>query len=220
MFISPISKNVRAQQHLKSMPTVFAVMIFVIIVTVKADASNMDDAKEVAALDTQYQAAMKVNDTTTMDRILADDFILVTGRGVVATKADLVKDARQKQTIYEHQEEKKAHRRCGCGVTPLLSRRYCGSRVFEEENRSIINSGSVTLMRALQRAGATSGVKPRYHFQGKRILNKAPIRSTQPRNCERAVGESFSISGRPFRRPANSSAISFLQRVDVARAAT
>jgi hypothetical protein len=73
------------------MPTVFAVVIFVIIVTVKADASNMDDAKEVAALDTQYQAAMKVNDTTTMDRILADDFILVTGRGVVATKPTWLK---------------------------------------------------------------------------------------------------------------------------------
>jgi len=61
----------------------------------------------VAALDTQYQAAVKANDTIVVDRILADDFVLVTGRGVIATKADLLKEAREKQTIYEHQEEEK-----------------------------------------------------------------------------------------------------------------
>ena len=65
-----------------------------------------DDAKAiVAALDTQYQAAVKANDAATMDRILADDFVLVTGRGQAFTKADLLKDARDKTTIYEHQEE-------------------------------------------------------------------------------------------------------------------
>jgi len=35
----------------------------------------------VAALDTEYQAAVKANDVATMDRILADDFVLVTGLG-------------------------------------------------------------------------------------------------------------------------------------------
>ena len=65
-----------------------------------------DDAKKaVAALDTQYQAAVKANDAATMDRILADDFVLVTGRGQAFTKADLLKDARDKATVYEHQEE-------------------------------------------------------------------------------------------------------------------
>jgi ketosteroid isomerase-like protein len=65
-----------------------------------------DDPKAiVAALDTQYQAAVKVNDAATMDRILADDFVLVTGRGQAFKKADLLKDARDKTTIYEHQEE-------------------------------------------------------------------------------------------------------------------
>jgi uncharacterized protein (TIGR02246 family) len=68
-------------------------------------ASLSDDEKAVAALDTKYQAAVKANDAETMDRILADDFVLVTGRGHSSTKADLLKAARDKQMIYEHQEE-------------------------------------------------------------------------------------------------------------------
>jgi ketosteroid isomerase-like protein len=63
------------------------------------------DAQTVAALDTMYQAAVKANDIAIMDRILADDFVLVTDRGASLTKADLIKEAREKRTIYEHQEE-------------------------------------------------------------------------------------------------------------------
>ncbi len=71
----------------------------------KSNSSASDDAKAVAALDTQYQAAVKANDAATMDRILADDFILVTGRGRVSTKADLLKEARDKHTVFEQQDE-------------------------------------------------------------------------------------------------------------------
>ena len=39
-----------------------------------------------------------------MDEILADDFVLVTDRGASLTKADLIKEAQEKRTIYEHQE--------------------------------------------------------------------------------------------------------------------
>ncbi len=63
------------------------------------------DAQTVAALDTVYQEAVKANDVAVMDRILADDFVLVTDRGASLTKADLIKEAREKRTIYEHQEE-------------------------------------------------------------------------------------------------------------------
>ena len=59
----------------------------------------------VAALDTEYQAAVKNNDAATMDRILADDFILVTGRGNVYNKTDLLDTAKNKDVIYEHQED-------------------------------------------------------------------------------------------------------------------
>lgn len=68
-------------------------------------ASASDDEKAVAGLDTQYQAAVKANDAETMDRILSEDFVLVTGRGRVSTKADLLKAARAKLMTYEHQEE-------------------------------------------------------------------------------------------------------------------
>ena len=80
--------------------------VLVAIAPVTGYAAPADDArKAVAALDTQYQAAVKANDAAVMDRILADDFVLVTGRGQAFTKADLLKDARDKTTVYEHQEE-------------------------------------------------------------------------------------------------------------------
>jgi len=82
-----------------------ATAIAVLISTTKVNASSADDAKTVAALDTQYQVAVKENDAATMDRILADDFVLVTGRGKVYDKTELLKAAREKQVIYEHQDE-------------------------------------------------------------------------------------------------------------------
>lgn len=69
------------------------------------NASPEEDAKTVAALDTKYQAAVKANDATTMDQILADDFVLVTGRGSVFSKADLIDSARKKEATYERQDE-------------------------------------------------------------------------------------------------------------------
>ena len=64
-----------------------------------------DDKSAVATLDTQYQAAVKANDAATMDRILADDFVLVTGKGKTFGKADLLKAARERSETYEHQED-------------------------------------------------------------------------------------------------------------------
>jgi len=72
---------------------------------INLNASPAEDAKTVAALDTKYQAAVKSNDAATMDQILADDFILVNGRGKVSSKADLIESARKKEVTYEHQDE-------------------------------------------------------------------------------------------------------------------
>ena len=72
---------------------------------IRDSASAANDEKIIAALDTQYQAAVKTNDAATMDRILADDFILVTGSGKTYTKADLLKEARSGLVVYEHQED-------------------------------------------------------------------------------------------------------------------
>ena len=73
----------------------------------KLNASPEDDAKAVAALDTKYQAAVKANDATTMGQILADNFVLVTGRGGVFSKVDLIDSARKKEAAYERQETKR-----------------------------------------------------------------------------------------------------------------
>ena len=67
-------------------------------------AAAVDDRKAVADLDAQYQRAVKDNDAATMDRILADDFVLVTGRGTTFNKADLLNETKS-GTVYEHQEE-------------------------------------------------------------------------------------------------------------------
>lgn len=66
---------------------------------------SQQDAARVAALDTQYQAAVKSNDYATMGRILANDFVLVIGTGHVYRKADLIGYARKASSKWQHQEE-------------------------------------------------------------------------------------------------------------------
>ena len=63
------------------------------------------DTAEVAALDTAYQAAVERNDAGTMDRILADDFVLVLGNGTVYTKPELLEEARSRSITWEQQKE-------------------------------------------------------------------------------------------------------------------
>ena len=70
-----------------------------------AAVAGSDDRAAVGALDTRYQAAVKANDAATMDRILADDFVLVTGKGSTFTKADLLQAARGQDYTFEHQED-------------------------------------------------------------------------------------------------------------------
>ena len=79
--------------------------LLVAVACIAAGADSTTDEKTVAALDTEYQAAVKVNDTNTMDRILADDFVVVLGTGQIYTKSDLLDMARTKRVQYEHQEE-------------------------------------------------------------------------------------------------------------------
>ena len=65
--------------------------------TTPLNGSSDEYARAVADLDTKYQAAVKSNDATTMDQILADDFVLVNGRGKVSSKTDLIESARKKE---------------------------------------------------------------------------------------------------------------------------
>jgi ketosteroid isomerase-like protein len=73
----------------------------------QVDATNASsrDRKIIAALDNEYQAAVKKNDAATMERLLADDFMLVTGSGKTYSKADLLSEARSGRVVYDHQED-------------------------------------------------------------------------------------------------------------------
>jgi ketosteroid isomerase-like protein len=79
--------------------------VLLLTATIPSLATPADDAAAVAALDVEYQKAVKVNDAATMARILHDDFVLVLGEGTVKTKADLLREARDEEFIYEQQDE-------------------------------------------------------------------------------------------------------------------
>ena len=76
---------------------ILLIVAVLLTATSNSNASPEEDAKAVAALDTKYQAAVKVNDAASMDQILADNFTLVTGRGAVFSKADLLDSARKNE---------------------------------------------------------------------------------------------------------------------------
>lgn len=96
------SKGILVKQAILSIATLAVVLV---AWPGRLAASVADDQKAVAALDTEYQAAVKRNDAATMDRILADDFVLVTGKGKTFTKADLLTDAKSGSSVYEKQDE-------------------------------------------------------------------------------------------------------------------
>ncbi|MGA7923548.1 MAG: nuclear transport factor 2 family protein [Thermoplasmata archaeon] len=66
---------------------------------------TMDAASKVAQLDDEYQAAVAKGDVATMDKILADDFVLTTGAGKVFSKSDLIEESGNGRIIYERQDD-------------------------------------------------------------------------------------------------------------------
>jgi ketosteroid isomerase-like protein len=77
----------------------------IFIANAESNAAEPDIRRLIIELDRQYQHAVKTNDADTMDRILAGDFVLVTGSGQRYSKADLLNEARKGTTTYEHQED-------------------------------------------------------------------------------------------------------------------
>ena len=59
----------------------------------------------IASLDTQYQTAVEKNDVATMDRILADDFVLVTGSGRSSPRPTCSNEARSGHIVYEYRRD-------------------------------------------------------------------------------------------------------------------
>ena len=70
-----------------------------------AKAGPADDAKAVAQLDREYQLAIKRNDAATIDRIHADDMVLVFGNGNVMRGTELAERARRREITFEVQDE-------------------------------------------------------------------------------------------------------------------
>lgn len=68
-----------------------------------ADASQCTN--NVLALDQEFQAATGRKDAAAIDRLLPDDYILITSKGAVETKAGLLAEARDPKIIYTHQED-------------------------------------------------------------------------------------------------------------------
>ena len=72
---------------------------------VAANADSAGDQRTVAALDTEYQRAVRNNDADTMAGILADDFVLTVGTGQTYTRTDLLNKARTKEVLYAQNED-------------------------------------------------------------------------------------------------------------------
>jgi hypothetical protein len=90
----------------------FAVASFVItlagpLVLAREIEAPQFDARIIAALDTEYQAAVERNDWQTMDRILHPGFTLVLGDGRVVSRAELIASARERHVEYDRQVEER-----------------------------------------------------------------------------------------------------------------
>ena len=62
-------------------------------------------ANNVAALDTEFQAATAKKDVAAIDRLLPDDYILMSSKGEPETKAGLLAEARDLGTVYTRQDD-------------------------------------------------------------------------------------------------------------------
>jgi ketosteroid isomerase-like protein len=70
-----------------------------------ARAAGDEDSRVVGRLDVEFQAAVKANDVSTIERILHPDMILILGNGTVVTRAQLLQEAREHKVSYEQQDE-------------------------------------------------------------------------------------------------------------------
>ena len=82
-------------------PLAFAVAIAAPLI----NARDRADQAVIAALDTEYQAAVERNDWQGMDKILHKDFTLILSKGKVVSRAEILEWAREPEVIYEKQVE-------------------------------------------------------------------------------------------------------------------
>jgi ketosteroid isomerase-like protein len=70
-----------------------------------ARSAGDEDGRIVGRLDVEFQAAVKANDVSTIERILHPDMILILGNGTVVTRAQLLQEAREQKITYQQQDE-------------------------------------------------------------------------------------------------------------------
>jgi ketosteroid isomerase-like protein len=70
-----------------------------------ARAAGDEDSRIVGRLDVEFQAAVKANDVSTIERILHPDMILILGNGTVVTRTQLLQEAREQRINYQQQDE-------------------------------------------------------------------------------------------------------------------
>ena len=80
-------------------------MLFELTFAAALATAPADDRAIVSELDRTYQAAVKRNDATTMDRILHPQFQLVLGSGRKISRDELLSEARTQTIAYELQDE-------------------------------------------------------------------------------------------------------------------
>jgi len=141
----------------------------------------------VGAPDAQYQQAVKKNDVATMERILADDFVLITGNGRKQTKADLQKESSRGEITYEHQEDTDRTVRVSndtAVVTALLWAKGA------QKGKSFDHGcGSAMCMCARLRDGGTCLDKPRGHWRRRREpVGIAPLLFATTKTVQKKIG--------------------------------
>jgi uncharacterized protein (TIGR02246 family) len=83
-------------------------MLFALVclnMSTPAYADPESDRREIARLDTAYQAAVERNDAAAMAEILHPDMILVVGRGITITREQLLDSAHTREIEYDAQVE-------------------------------------------------------------------------------------------------------------------
>ena len=90
---------------MKKLATLAQLAMFAMLAPGASSQATGDAAAEIAALDTEYQAAVERNDWQVMERILHPAFTLVLGDGKVYSRADLIASARDRHIIYLKQVE-------------------------------------------------------------------------------------------------------------------
>lgn len=88
----------------KSISRIYALAIVLVAMPALCVASTNHE-KTLAALDTEYLAAMLKKDVAAMGRLLPDGFVLLTGKGKTFGKPDTLAEERRGDLVFTHKED-------------------------------------------------------------------------------------------------------------------